>query len=200
MLNDALMARTIDTTNPCPSKNQGGVAIVDVADIHPKVSGTLVASAAGLSRPAGMGNESDLCVAYCLQGNMLGRADHNGPKGSGINANLSFTLTSTDTPAVASVDCRNYKEYEELSGTLQAKNTPGYSLNFQNPIRSGYIVRRLLPIECERLQGYPDGWTQFGHDGKEVSDTRRYQMLGNSVCVNVVAYIMLGIAEQLNRR
>ena len=42
------------------------------------------------------------------------------------------------------------------------------------------MVRRLTPIECERLQGFPDGWTRLGHDGKEISDTRRYQMLGNS--------------------
>jgi len=64
--------------------------------------------------------------------------------------------------------------------------------------RSNYIVRRLLPVECERLQGYPDGWTQYGHDGKEISDTPRYQMLGNSVCVNVVAMIMQGIVEAVN--
>jgi DNA (cytosine-5)-methyltransferase 1 len=99
---------------------------------------------------------------------------------------------------VASVDCRNLSEKEELSGTLQSK-TQGYSLNYQNPVRSGYIVRRLLPIECERLQGYPDGWTEFGHDGKEISDTRRYQMLGNSVATPCVAYIMLGITEQLRK-
>jgi site-specific DNA-cytosine methylase len=56
-----------------------------------------------------------------------------------------------------------------------------------------------LPVECERLQGYPDGWTERGHDGKEISDTRRYQMLGNSVAVPCVAYIMLGIAGQFFR-
>jgi DNA (cytosine-5)-methyltransferase 1 len=188
-------ARTLDTTNPCPSKNQGGVAVVAV---HPDVSGTLMASGAGMSRPAGLASETDLCVAYCLQGNMIGRQDHNGPRGSGISEDLSFTLTSTDVAAVASVDCRNLSETEELSGTLQAK-TMGYSLNYQNPVRSGYIVRRLLPIECERLQGYPDGWTEFGHDGKEISDTRRYQMLGNSVAVPCVAYIMLGIAEHFGK-
>ena len=193
-------ARTLDTTNPCPSKNQGGVAIVDgvsAGDVHPEISGTLAASGAGMNRPGGMASETDLCVAYCLQGNMIGRQDHNGPKGNGINEDLSFTLTATDTPAVASVDCRNYRESEEISGTLQAKTTPGYSLNYQNPVRSGYIVRRLLPVECERLQGYPDGWTAIGHDGKEISDTRRYQMLGNSVAVPCVAYILLGIAEQM---
>jgi DNA (cytosine-5)-methyltransferase 1 len=236
-------ARTLDTSNPCPSKNQGGLAVVHV---HPKVCGTLCASASGLNRPGGMASETDLCVVYCLQGNMIGRQDHNGPKGSGINEETAFTLTATDVCGVAacynrqrsdlfkedniagtqtarqykdstdlicekklnkeninqaavSVDCRNYCENEELSGTLQAKTTPGYSLNYQNPVRSGYIVRRLLPVECERLQGYPDGWTQFGHDGKEISDTRRYQMLGNSIAVPCVAYIMIGIMEQFRK-
>jgi hypothetical protein len=127
---------------------------------------------------------------------MIGRQDHNGPAGSGVKDNISFTLTATDTPAVASVDCRNLNENGEISGTLQAKEQ-GYSLNYQNPVRAGYIVRRLLPSECELLQGYPVGWTEFGHDGKPISDTRRYQMLGNSVAVPCVAYILMGIAERL---
>jgi DNA (cytosine-5)-methyltransferase 1 len=108
-------------------------------------------------------------------------------------------LVCENRSAVSAVDCRNYKELGEVSGTLCAKNAPGYSLNFQNPVRTGYIVRRLLPVECERLQGYPDGWTEFEHTGKAISDTRRYQMLGNSVAVPCVAYIMLGIAEQFNK-
>ncbi len=58
-----------------------------------------------------------------------------------------------------------------------------------------YCVRRLTPLECERLQGFPDGWTEFGHDGKRISDTKRYQMLGNSVAVPCVAYIMQGIRD-----
>jgi DNA (cytosine-5)-methyltransferase 1 len=188
-------AQTLVTSKPCPADNRGGIAVVGV---HPDVSGTLVASGAGMSRPAGLASETDLCVAYCLQGNMIGRQDHNGPRGGGVNEDLSFTLTSADVAAVAAVDCRNLCETEEVSGTLQAK-AQGYSLNYQNPVRSGYIVRRLLPVECERLQGYPDGWTEFGCDGKEISDTRRYQMLGNSVAVPCVAYIMLGIMEQLKK-
>jgi DNA (cytosine-5)-methyltransferase 1 len=188
-------ARTLDTSFPCPSKNQGGIAVVSV---HPDVTGTLVASGAGLSRTGGLASETDLCVAYALQGNMIGRKDENGPRGGGVSENLSYTLTSTDTPAVASVDCRNLCETGELSGTLQSK-PQGYSLNYQNPIRSGYIVRRLLPVECERLQGYPDGWTESGHDGKPVSDTRRYQMLGNSVAVPCVAYILMSVAEEMNK-
>ena len=45
------------------------------------------------------------------------------------------------------------------------------------------LVRRLTPVECERLQGFPDGWTEG------VSDTQRYKMLGNAVTVNVIEEI-----------
>ena len=44
-------------------------------------------------------------------------------------------------------------------------------------------MRRLTPTEAERLQGYPDGWTEAGADGSPISDTKRYQMLGNSIAV-----------------
>jgi len=45
------------------------------------------------------------------------------------------------------------------------------------------VVRRLTPLECERLQGFPDGWTAAG------SDTQRYKQMGNAVTVNVIAWI-----------
>ena len=60
-------------------------------------------------------------------------------------------------------------------------------------------VRRLTPLECERLQGYPDGWTEAGADGSPISDTKRYQMLGNSIAVPCVAYIMQGITDAVNQ-
>ena len=53
-------------------------------------------------------------------------------------------------------------------------------------------IRRLTPIECERLQGFPDNWTQYGNfDGeiKEISDSQRYKMCGNAVTVDVVEAI-----------
>jgi hypothetical protein len=53
-----------------------------------------------------------------------------------------------------------------------------------------YTVRRLTPTECERLQGFPDGWTDvIGPKGKPQSDTQRYKQLGNAVTVNVAEYI-----------
>lgn len=50
-------------------------------------------------------------------------------------------------------------------------------------------VRRLTPTECERLQGFPDGWTAAGGDGRLIADSARYRMLGNAVAVPVAAWI-----------
>jgi DNA (cytosine-5)-methyltransferase 1 len=95
-------------------------------------------------------------VAYCLQGNMIGRDDKNGPKGDGVNEDVAFTLNTIDRHAVA-YDCRNHAA-SKISGTLQAKNNGGQSLNFTNPVLSGYVVRRLTPQECALLQGFPPHW------------------------------------------
>ena len=61
-------------------------------------------------------------------------------------------------------------------------------------------IRRLTPVECERLQGFPDEWTKYGIDdhGKKIkiSDSQRYKMTGNAVTVNVIK----AIAERINQR
>lgn len=108
-------------------------------------------------------------------------------------ANMSFR---DDVDTVVAVDCRNLCENEELSGTIQAKENGGYSLNYQNPVRVGYAVRRLTPTECERLMGFPDGWT----DIPGASDTARYKSLGNSVARPCVDFVMSRIAEVLRTK
>ncbi|MCI4116864.1 DNA cytosine methyltransferase [Dickeya dianthicola] len=50
-------------------------------------------------------------------------------------------------------------------------------------------VRRLMPVECERLQGMPDGWTQVPYRGKPAADTPRYKAIGNSMAVPCVAWL-----------
>lgn len=58
-----------------------------------------------------------------------------------------------------------------------------------------WVVRRLMPVECERLQGFPDGWTDVvDQNGKPMSDTQRYKQLGNSMAVPVMAWIGRRIA------
>ena len=59
---------------------------------------------------------------------------------------------------VAAVDCRNATENPEVNGTLQAKANGGFSANCNQIVRVRYIVRRLTPTECARLQGFPDDW------------------------------------------
>ena len=90
---------------------------------------------------------------------------------------------------VAGLDCRNARENGDLCGTLQ-KGTSGSSLNSIHPIRSGQLIRRLTPLECERLQGFPEGWT----DIPNASDSARYKALGNSVAIPCVDYVLQGIA------
>lgn len=116
--------------------------------------------------------------------------------GTGISNEVAPTLraASSGEPAVVqAIDVRNMKTIEELSGTLQAKCNGGYSLNYQNPIFviSGvdYVVRRLTPTECERLQGFPDGYTAINFKGKTASDTARYKAIGNSMAVPVMRWI-----------
>lgn len=71
---------------------------------------------------------------------------------------------------------RRMKENGEPSFTLTAQDKQG--------IYDGKSVRKLTPLECERLQGFPDGWTEYGADGKKMSDHARYKALGNAVTVN----------------
>lgn len=109
------------------------------------------------------------------------------------------------TDSVVSVDCRNGYENEELSGTIQAKENGGQSLNYINPVRCDNTVRRLTPLECERLQGYPDGWTDIdkwvdskGKTHKE-ADSPRYKALGNSIALPFWKYLLKRISAQYER-
>lgn len=56
-------------------------------------------------------------------------------------------------------------------------------------IADRWAVRRLTPTECERLQGFPDGWTKVPYRGKTAADGPRYKALGNSMAVNVMRWI-----------
>jgi DNA (cytosine-5)-methyltransferase 1 len=66
------------------------------------------------------------------------------------------------------------------------------SVQKDNMILEGKTIRRLTEIECERLQGFPDNWTQFGiYNGevREIAKTHRYKMCGNAVTVKVVEVV-----------
>jgi len=69
------------------------------------------------------------------------------------------------------------------------------------PTKKGELrLRRLTPLECERLQGFPDGWTKYGRNGKVTCDTQRYKLCGNAVTVNVIQAVFERILECLIAR
>ena len=158
---EADTSRTLDGNGGNPSCNQGGIAVVSV------------------------------------QGSMIGREDKNGPQGSGVNEDVSFTLNATDHHAVAyptyctsknshftraekelanTLVATDYKDPpvindvqtasgKEVFGTLSASmgskqwlgNQEAFSGDY-HIMEPEYIVRRLTPTECARLQGFPDWW------------------------------------------
>jgi site-specific DNA-cytosine methylase len=77
---------------------------------------------------------------------------------------------------------------DDKINTLQARmGTGGNNM----PMVATTQVRRLTPLECERLQGFPDGWTE------EQVDTHRYKQMGNAVAVPVVEWIIQGITDSI---
>ena len=162
---EAATARTLDGNGGNPSCNQGGIAVVEpegmsafhinqrdeVIDLRGK-SGALMAT------------RNMQMQTFVLQGSMIGRDDKNGPQGSGINEDVSFTLDETDRHAVVqptyctSKNSHFTRAEKELANTLVAtdyKDPPVINDVKEEP---DYIVRRLTPTECARLQGFPDWW------------------------------------------
>ena len=142
----------------------------------------------------GIGNDGDPmatltsthvnAVAYGIQGNVIGRQPDNGPVGKGHTeeGDPMFTLTGTDVHAVA---------YDEYNDSI---NETHHALRAGTKQSTGVLeptmaVRRLTPLECERLMGWPDDHTRYKADGTEQADTHRYKQCGNGVASPVAEWI-----------
>jgi DNA (cytosine-5)-methyltransferase 1 len=188
----------------------------DRIEINPSVAVTLKGTGGGGGAKTGLYcvQAAEFCTEHSAQSRSIGYQEECSPtlrkdvtpaviscQPSGITGTVSSKWAKgTGGPAgdehynlVCTVDCINHKENTEISGTICSKNKPGYSLNYQNPVRVGYSVRRLTPLECERLQDYEDGWT----DIPGASDSGRYKACGNSVAVCCPDYVLEGIKEVL---
>lgn len=121
-----------------------------------------------------------------------------------ITANLANQRMPDKGSLNAFVDFRNGKE-SGINGTLQAKESGGSSVNYNNTVRENECVRRLTPLECERLQGFPDGWTDIGDwtddKGKKhkTTDSNRYKALGNSIALPFWKYLLKRISAEYER-
>lgn len=110
---------------------------------------------------------------------------------------------STKANLIAAVDCRNGTINPDINGTLQAKEQ-GFNLNSNNVVLIWPEVRRLMPIECERLQNFPDDWSKYGINEKgevyELSDSARYRLQGNSIARPYWTWLMRRTAAQYERQ
>lgn len=192
---EAETSRTLDALN-CgyPGCNQGGMAVVQPTaysiENHPADSRVNIDDSGKvqtLTSRMGTGGGNVPMVMESVGYEMQAFGKY---KDSGIASALKARdfKDATDL-VVADVDCRNATEYPEMNGTIQAKASGGFSLNCNQVVRVNHIVRRLTPLECERLQGFPDGWTDIGEwaDSKgkkhKEADSPRYKALGNSIAI-----------------
>lgn len=90
---------------------------------------------------------------YSLQGSMIGREEKNGPRGSGVDEEVSFTLNTADRHGVCCATTGSFMSVsEDVASPLMARD-------WKDPqIVVNYVIRRLTPLECSRLQGFPDWW------------------------------------------
>ncbi len=152
-------------------------------------------SMASLTTTGGKPGQGYPCVRqniYPIEGNGS-RESHQGRGYS--ESNKMYTLNTVEQHAVAQVsieggqsvacDIRNQKE-DSVNGALQSKASNNIQSN--NVVRQQYAVRRLTPLECERLQSLPDGWSLIDH--KSCSDSARYKALGNGMSQNIPDWIL----------
>ena len=137
----------------------------------------------------------------------MAKAERKGGSGLGVSEDgVMYIQTAKDVHAVAYDECvpldlrnatRDPEKHDEQNrqgvgvgedgapmNTVTAASVPGVGWQA--------TVRKLLPVECERLMGFPDNWTRISWKGKpeeECPDAPRYKACGNSMCVNVMAWL-----------
>ena len=116
-------------------------------------------------------------------------------KNDGQSYSLGITQSSgLDRHAVYSRQRVDDFRHNDVASTQSARQyKDATDLICQQAEACAHLIRRLTPLECERLQGFPDGWT----DIPSASDSARYKALGNSVAIPCVEFIMSRIAAAL---
>lgn len=214
-ISEAETARTLDSNGGNPACNQGGMLVYDSRG-----------NGDGETVPTMTGDHQNRVTDYTAivlhesAGEYAGNAsialrnsDYKHPPVTWwdgkdtvqtITANLANQRMPDKGSLNAFVDFRNGKE-GGINGTLQAKESGGSSVNYNNTVRENELVRRLTPLECERLQGLPDRWTDIGDwtDAKgkkhKTTDSNRYKALGNSIALPFWKYLLKRISAEYER-
>jgi DNA (cytosine-5)-methyltransferase 1 len=128
-------------------------------------------------------------IVHSIQNTVIGRADTAGPQGKGYGevSDPMFTVDTSSAHAVSVTPIQDAREIDKKQNGLgiAEAGAPAYTVDTisHQAVNFSTVVRRLTPRECERLQGFLDGWTE------DQSDSARYKQMGNAVTVNVVEWI-----------
>lgn len=184
-------ARTLDANGGSPACNQGGNqgGMLVLFDNHRKDARYTGPCDASPTINSYLGTRGLNAPLVCLQGSMINRAEKNGPRGSGIDEDVSFTLNTADRHAVC-VPTSADNLYLMRKSYHFAHATPDQAdalvvTDYKSPpvVNADWRVRMITPLECARLQGFPDWWTDNLTDS-EPSDTevRKWQGIFDEYC------------------
>ena len=205
------LSKTLDTTVPDPSKNQGGLGIMQAVDTYnQKISNVSQTLRAGsnvdqtgaviqafdtynytvsdvnqtIKSPQGGLSESIGTVLQAFNSNARPDEMNTSDINQGLTRSQNSAILKIDQPPIGWDAELNAKE--QVIGTLLRGGEGGRT---DGVMQSNITVRRLTPVECERLQGFPDHYTDIKPKGKDTPDGPRYKALGNSMAVPVMAWI-----------
>lgn len=229
---EADTARTIDTSDQSPVKNQGGMCILSFEPgAASRVGGHIYSDGkSGTLRANAGDNQQAVVVAepetYFLQGSMIGRSEKNGPQGCGVNKDICFTLNCADRHCIAAPSepiaisrDNHFSVSEGVAGASVARGPASVAVpegehystskNSHHTVAAHeqantlvasdwkdpplvndapndepvYIVRRLTPTECARLQGLPDWWCKnLDNQNPTAADISFWQCVWDEWC------------------
>lgn len=141
------------------------------------------------------------CQGHNGGGSQLIQLNNNKPRPQGQRIyddnGLATTLTAADNNNMYKINSVGNVRNGHQNGEVYSTNglSPCQTATqYKDPIKidhaDGMTVRKLTPVECERLQGFPDDWTKYGKDEELISDTQRYKCCGNAVTTNVITAIV----------
>ena len=208
------VAKTVDTSNPDPGKNQGGIAVVECFNVSfcdangvrkDRPNGGLYVTEAETSKTVTAGGPNAETVVIALDGDKIKPGERSGGSGMGVSeSGVMYTQTAGDVHAVAYEEPMGIDQYNgDVTG--KASSTLGVNCGMSTgrngvleqqeatpQINTQATVRRLLPVECERLMGFPDNHTRIAWKGKseeDCPDAPRYKACGNSMAVNCMMWL-----------
>lgn len=199
-VSSTLCASGAGTDRPSAQASQEGFCVVSMKTDNTKANGTYISDA-----PVSYTLDTLVPPAVFPLDMRNALRDPSREKRTGVSFGdmdaPANTLTSESVPGVAPLDLRHlYRDGEGFRG-LGGSEDPANSLTAEGkvpclaPLSPPLYPRRLTPLECERLQGFPDGWTDVRFQGKPARDTLRYRALGNSMAVPVMRWLAEGIRE-----